>query len=70
MRAFGLLHPDVHNVILTNGFPANAANVVALYDAVTNFHSYPCAWYAETVITDVSAMGHRWSFERGEKSEG
>ena len=64
ITAFGLLHPDAHNVILTNGFPANAASLSDLKSQLTDFHGYPCAWYAETVITDISAMGHRWSFER------
>jgi hypothetical protein len=64
ITAFGLLHPDAHNVILTNGFPASAASLSGLKSQLTDFHGYPCAWYAETVITDGSAMGHRWSFER------
>ncbi len=57
ISAFGLLHPDAHNVILTNGM-GSIGNLVA-------FHSYPCSWYAETISADISAMGHRWSFERG-----
>jgi pimeloyl-ACP methyl ester carboxylesterase len=64
ITAFGLLHPEAHNVILTNGFPTKAANLVSLRDQMVDFHSYPCAWYAETIISDISAMGHRWSFER------
>lgn len=64
ITAFGLLHPDAHNVILTNGFPANAASLSDLKSQLTAFHGYPCGWYLETVITDISAMGHRWSFER------
>jgi pimeloyl-ACP methyl ester carboxylesterase len=64
ITAFGLLHPNAHNVILTNGFPGNAANLPALKDQLTTFHRYPCVWYAATVSSDVSAMGHRWSFER------
>ena len=65
ISAFGILHPEAANVILTNGFPANAANVKDFVAKVSAFHGYPPDWYAETITTDVSAMGYRWSFERG-----
>jgi hypothetical protein len=65
ISAFGLLHPEAVNVILTNGFPGNAPNFTAWKNALTQFHGYPYQWYDETIITDISAMGHRWSFERG-----
>lgn len=65
ISAFGLLHSKAVNVILTNGFPANAPNPIAWGNALKQFHSYPHHWYKETIITDISAMGHRWSFERG-----
>lgn len=70
ITAFGLLHPDAHNVILTNGFPGNAANLINLGQKLANFHSYPCDWYAETVSSNNSAMGHQWSFEQGGFSGG
>jgi len=65
VAAFGLLHPEAANVILTNNFPANAPTVSDWFDALTTFHGYPMPWYDETIQTDVSAMGFLWSFERG-----
>lgn len=65
ISAFGLLHPEAVNVILTNGFPASAPDPTTLYNEVRAFHGYPYGWYDATIQTDVSAMGFRWSFERG-----
>lgn len=65
ISAFGLLHSEAVNVVLTNGFPGNAPNFTAWKDALIQFHSYPYQWYDETIITDISVIGHRWSFERG-----
>jgi pimeloyl-ACP methyl ester carboxylesterase len=65
ISAFGLLHPEAANVILTNGLPDNAPDFSTWKNTLSQFHSYPCQWYDETVTTDISAMGHRWSFERG-----
>jgi alpha-tubulin suppressor-like RCC1 family protein/pimeloyl-ACP methyl ester carboxylesterase len=61
----GMLKPEAANVILTKGFPTIAPTLRALFDSLSQFHSYPCGWYSETILTDVSPMGHRWSFERG-----
>lgn len=62
---FGLLHSNAANVILTAGSPANAPNPAAWISSLTAFHGYPASWYDETIQTDISAMGFRWSFERG-----
>src|SRR5437879_1233272 len=61
----GLLHREAANVILTRGFPSSAPDLVVLWDLINAFHSYPHEWYKETIQTDVSPMGFRWSFERG-----
>lgn len=65
VSAFGLLHPESVNVILTNGFPTDAANLTALVSELAAFHGYPINWYDETIQTDISTMGFLWSFERG-----
>src|ERR1039457_4021414 len=65
VSAFGLLHPEAANVILTNGSPTDAPNPLGLYNELQAFHGYPMNWYDETIQTDVSAMGFLWSFERG-----
>lgn len=65
VSAFGQLHREAVNVILTNGFPATAPDPTTLHNEVLAFHGYPYGWYDETMQTDVSAMGFRWSFERG-----
>jgi pimeloyl-ACP methyl ester carboxylesterase len=61
----GSLHADAVNVILTNGLPTEASGILDLIGKAAAFHSYPNSWYKQTIITDVSAMGDRWSFERG-----
>jgi pimeloyl-ACP methyl ester carboxylesterase len=65
VSAFGLLHPEAANVILTKGSPTDAPNPLGLYNELQAFHGYPMNWYDETIQTDVSAMGFLWSFERG-----
>jgi pimeloyl-ACP methyl ester carboxylesterase len=65
VAAFGLLHTNAANVILTNNFPANAPTLSGWFGALTTFHGYPMPWYDETIQTDVSALGFLWSFERG-----
>jgi len=66
VSAFGLLHPEAANVILTNGFPADAPNPASLFSELANFHNYPMNWYGETIQDDgASLMGFRWSFETG-----
>ena len=65
VAAFGLLHPEAANVILTNHFPANAPTVSGWIDALTAFHGYPMPWYDRTIQSDVSPLGFLWSFERG-----
>ncbi len=64
VAAFGLLHSEAVNVILTNDFPASASDFASWGNALVQFHAYPYQWYEETISTDISAMGHRWSFER------
>jgi len=65
VSAFGLLHTNAVNVILTNNYPANAPTVSGWFDALTTFHGYPIPWYNETIQTNISALGFLWSFERG-----
>ena len=65
VSTFGLLHPEAANVILTNGFPADAPNPASLFSELAAFHNYPMNWYDETIQTDASVMGFLWSFERG-----
>jgi len=66
VSAFGLLHAEAANVILTNGFPVDAKNVTELFNELTAFHGYPVDWYNETIQHDgASLMGFRWSFEQG-----
>jgi hypothetical protein len=65
IAAVGLLQTNAANVILTNGFPANASNPISWFINFADFHAYPYSWYEETIETDVSAMGFLWSFERG-----
>jgi hypothetical protein len=62
ISAFGLLQPGAANVILTNGFPANANNPISWFEEIVAFHGYPMDWYAETIQTDNSAMGFVWPF--------
>ena len=65
VAAFGILHTNTANVILTNNFPANAPTLSGWFGALSAFHGYSMPWYDETIQTDVSALGFRWSFERG-----
>jgi len=66
VAAFGLLHPEAANVILTNGSPTDAPDVFSFFGALKSFHGYPIDWYDETVQNDgASVMGFRWSFEEG-----
>ena len=65
VSAVGLLQPAAANVILTNGFPANAPGPKSWFIEFGDFHFYPIPWYEETIQTDASAMGFLWSFERG-----
>ena len=65
ISAFGLLHPEAVNVILTNDFPSDAPNWLSWMNGLAAFHSYPFGWYEETIQSDISPMGYLWSFERG-----
>ena len=65
VSAFGLLHPEAANVILTNNFPSDAPSVTDLFNELSVFHGYPIQWYDETIQTNVSPMGFLWSFEQG-----
>jgi pimeloyl-ACP methyl ester carboxylesterase len=66
VSAFGLLHPEAANVILTDGFPTYAPDVTSLFNELFVFHEYPMNWYDETIQDDgASLMGFRWSFETG-----
>ncbi len=65
VSAFGLLHLEAANVILTNNFSSDASDYLSLLDRFSTFHSYPHQWYQETVQTYASPMGFQWSFELG-----
>jgi very-short-patch-repair endonuclease/pimeloyl-ACP methyl ester carboxylesterase len=66
VSAFGLLHPEAANVILTDGFPTFAPDLTTLFNELEAFHNYPTNWYDETIQnTGASAMGFQWSFEEG-----
>ncbi len=66
VSAFGLLQSGAANVILTNGFPANASSPESWLNDLGAFHGYPMPWYEETIQDDgASLMGFRWSFETG-----
>jgi hypothetical protein len=64
ITAFGLLHPNAANIILTNLYPTPTD----LYDLLTielpDFHAYPMSWYDDSIANPFgSSMGFRWSFE-------
>lgn len=62
----GLLHREARNVILTTGIPANSGGIFSWIADAISFHSYPQAWYGQTVVDPASAqMGYHWSFEEG-----
>jgi hypothetical protein len=66
VSAVGLLQSGAANVILTNGFPANAPDPISWFKEFGAFHDYPISWYEETIQDDGdSIMGFRWSFETG-----
>jgi hypothetical protein len=62
ISAFGDLHEDAVNVILTQGAPIDPTNIV---DYI-GFHDYPAVWYDKTIVDPITSyMGHWWSFENG-----
>jgi pimeloyl-ACP methyl ester carboxylesterase len=64
ITAFGLLHPEAANIILTNLYPAPTDFVNVLFDELLNFHAYPMDWYNDSISDPFgSSMGFRWSFE-------
>jgi len=66
VSAFGLLKTNAANVILTDGFPTNAPDLIHWFKQLGSFHGYPCSWYSNTIQNeDISKMGFRWSFEQG-----
>lgn len=66
VSSVGLLQSGAANVILTNGFPANAPSPESWFIDFGVFHGYPLPWYEETIQDDgASLMGFRWSFETG-----
>src|ERR1035437_1271816 len=63
VAAFGLLHPEAANVILTNNFPTDEPNGFSTWrNDLTAFHGYPMDWYGETIQTVNSAMGFEWPY--------
>lgn len=61
LSAFGLLHTNAVNVILTDGLPTDAPDPISLLKEIGAFHGYPIQWYDETVQSDNSAMGFVWA---------
>jgi len=65
VSAFGLLKTNAANVILTDGFPTNAPDLIHWFYQLGSFHRYPCSWYSNTIQNeDISEMGFKWSFEQ------
>ena len=62
VSAFGLLHTNAANAILTNGFPTDAPDLKSWLIKLVAFHNYPFQWYEETIQTSNSPMGFTWSF--------
>lgn len=63
VAAFGLLHREAANVILTNNFPrSEPKGLFAWIDDLRAFHAYPIDWYDPTIQTVNSAMGFVWPF--------
>jgi hypothetical protein len=59
ISAFGDLHDDARNVILTQGAPITPTDILDYID----FHDYPTVWYDETIDNPAfSYMGLVWSF--------
>ena len=66
VSAFGLLKTNAANVILTDGFPTNAPNLINWFEQLGSFHGYPCSWHSNTIQNeDISKMGFKWSYEQG-----
>jgi pimeloyl-ACP methyl ester carboxylesterase len=64
ITAFGMLHPQAANVILTNDFPIATIMPQAAYDEIVTFHGYPMTWYDDSITTPFgSSLGFRRSFE-------
>jgi len=64
ITAFGMLHPQAANVILTNDFPIATILPQTAYDEIVTFHGYPTTWYDDSITTPFgSSLGFRRSFE-------
>jgi hypothetical protein len=64
ITAFGMLHSNAANVILTNDFPIATIFPQAAYDEIVTFHGYPMTWYDDSITTPFgSSLGFRRSFE-------
>jgi pimeloyl-ACP methyl ester carboxylesterase len=64
ITAFGMLHSNAANVILTNDFPIATILPQAAYDEIVAFHGYPMTWYDDSITTPFgSSLGFRRSFE-------
>jgi hypothetical protein len=57
VSAFGLLHRNAANVILTNEFPTDAPDLKSWLTELVAFQNYPFQWYEETIQTNNSIMG-------------
>jgi hypothetical protein len=64
ITAFGILHSNAANVILTNDFPIATILPNAAIDEIEAFHGYPYAWYDDSISNPFgSSLGFRRSFE-------
>jgi hypothetical protein len=67
VTAFGDLHQEAANVILTEGMPVTVApTLIGIVDGLVDFHHYAVKWYIASIRDpSLSQMGFRWSFEGG-----
>jgi len=64
ITAFGMLHPQAANVILTHDFPITTILPQDAYDEIVTFHGYPTTWYDDSITTPSgSSLGFGRSFE-------
>lgn len=65
ITAFGMLHPQAANVILTNDYPSPTIFPRDAFNEIAVFHGYPATWYDDSITTPSgSNLGFRRSFEQ------
>jgi hypothetical protein len=74
VTAFGMLHPDAANAILTYEYPGAVQDLGTLYLEFINYHAFSHYWYEDTIEpgtfntggqTNANFMGFICSFEGG-----